>query len=88
MFNKISVLQGLKTRYFNLVEFFVGYASYWDMTYNYKTNLSIQDNIFRSCTFTPLLWFINVKNVNFSSFSLYSEFTSSLFYRLKCKLLI
>ena len=33
------------TRYFNLVEFFVGYASYWDMTYNYKTNLSIQDNI-------------------------------------------
>ena len=41
------------TRYFNLVEFIVGYASYWDMTYNYKTNLSIQDSIFHSCTFIP-----------------------------------
>jgi hypothetical protein len=24
------------------------------MTFNYKTNLSIQDSIFHSCTFTPL----------------------------------
>ena len=32
---------------FNLIEFFLwGYTSYWDMTFNYKTNLSIQDSIF------------------------------------------
>lgn len=49
---------------FNLIEFFfVGYTSYWDMTFNYKTNLSIQDSIFHSCTFTPLLWFMKVKNI-------------------------
>lgn len=47
---------------FNLIEFFLwGYTSYWDMTFNYKTNLSIQDSIFHSCTFIPLLWFIEVK---------------------------
>lgn len=49
MFNKkfgfIRFENAKMTRYFNVVEFFVGYASYWDMIYNYKTNLSIQDNI-------------------------------------------
>lgn len=74
---------------FNLIEFFfVGYTSYWDMTFNYKTNLSIQDSIFHSCTFTPLLWFMKVKNIKNTSFKNPQESATSLFYLLTHKYLL
>lgn len=74
---------------FNLIEFFLwGYTSYWDMTFNYKTNLSIQDSIFHSCTFIPLLWFIEVKNIKNTSFKNPQESATSLFYLLTHKYLL
>ena len=74
---------------FNLIEFFLwGYTSYWDMTFNYKTNLSIQDSIFHSCTFIPLLRFIKVKNIKNISFKNPQEFATSLFYFLTHKYLL
>ena len=74
---------------FNLIEFFLwGYTSYWDMTFNYKTNLSIQDSIFHSCTFIPLLWFIKVKNIKNTSFKNPQESATSLFYLLTHKYLL
>ena len=66
----------------------MGYTSYWDMTFYYKTNLSIQDSIFHSCTFTPLLWFIKVKNVKNTSFKNPQESATSLFYLLTHKYLL
>ena len=65
-----------------------GYTSYWDMTFNYKTNLSIQDSIFHSCTFIPLLWFIEVKNIKNTSFKNPQESATSLFYLLTHKYLL
>lgn len=74
---------------FNLIEFFLwGYTSYWDMTFNYKTNLSIQDSIFHSCTFIPLLRFIKVKNIKNTSFKNPQESATSLFYLLTHKYLL
>lgn len=74
---------------FNLIGFFLwGYTSYWDMTFNYKTNLSIQDSIFHSCTFIPLLWFIEVKNIKNTSFKNPQESATSLFYLLTHKYLL
>lgn len=74
---------------FNLIELFLwGYTSYWDMTFNYKTNLSIQDSIFHSCTFIPLLWFIKVKNIKNTSFKNPQESATSLFYLLTHKYLL
>lgn len=45
-------------------------------------------DLHKHCTLRRFLWFSKVKNVNTSSFSTHKESTSSLFYRLACRLLI